>query len=80
MRTVEFIEVKRRLTDLLAEVERGGEVLITRQGKPIARLVPARQSVDLAKGRLAADGLRSLSKGRSLGESTIRTIVDDGRK
>ncbi len=33
-------EAKTRLSQLLAEVERGGEVIVARNGKPVAKLVP----------------------------------------
>ncbi len=33
-------EAKTRLSQLLAEVERGCEVIVARNGKPVAKLVP----------------------------------------
>jgi prevent-host-death family protein len=41
MRSVPVALAKAGLSGLLAEVEAGGEVAITRRGKVIARLVPA---------------------------------------
>lgn len=41
MRVVAVREAKRRLCRLLAEVERGGQFVITRRGVPVARLVGA---------------------------------------
>lgn len=38
---VNVYEAKTRLSALLAEVESGGEVVIARAGRPVARLVPA---------------------------------------
>lgn len=38
MRTVSVAEAKAHLSELLAEVERGEELQITRRGKPIAQL------------------------------------------
>lgn len=35
-------EARQNLSTLLEEVKRGGEVLITDRGKPVARLVPPR--------------------------------------
>ena len=40
MRTVSVVEAKAHLSALLAEVERGNEVAITRHGRVIARLTP----------------------------------------
>ena len=39
MTTVNVQEAKTRLSDLLARVERGEEVVIARAGAPVARLV-----------------------------------------
>ena len=41
MKEVAVYEAKTRLSELLAEVERGGQVTITRRGVPVARLVGA---------------------------------------
>lgn len=40
MSTVNVHEAKTQFSKLLAEVEAGGEVVIARAGKPVARLVP----------------------------------------
>lgn len=80
MHTVGVFEAKNRLTALLDEVEQGGEVLITRRGKPIARLVRAEPGFDREKARRAAQGLIELSKGLTLGGITIRELIDEGRE
>jgi prevent-host-death family protein len=41
MVTVTVVEAKARLSELLDKVEAGEEVLITRHGKPAARIAPA---------------------------------------
>lgn len=43
MREIQASDAKARLAQLLAEVERGETVVITRHGRPIARLVPEPQ-------------------------------------
>ncbi|GAB2730688.1 hypothetical protein GCM10027019_07520 [Melaminivora jejuensis] len=48
MRNVTVVEAKSRFSALLAEVDEGAEIDITRHGKVVARLVPARP-------RMAAD-------------------------
>lgn len=40
MAEVGTLEAKNRLSSLLDEVLKGGDVVITRHGKPVARLVP----------------------------------------
>ena len=44
MRTATVADAKSHLSALLAEVEAGQGVVITRRGKPVARLVPESQS------------------------------------
>lgn len=41
MKEIAVYEAKSRLSELLAEVERGEQITITRRGVPVARLVPA---------------------------------------
>ena len=55
-------EARTHLSQLLARVEAGEEVLISRAGQPIARLVPARRARGkrrpgrfVGKGRIADD-------------------------
>jgi prevent-host-death family protein len=40
MREIQTADAKARLSELLDEVERGETIVITRHGRPIARLVP----------------------------------------
>ena len=80
MHEVGVFEAKNRLTALLDEVEGGGEVLITRRGKPVARLVSAGPGFDRAKARRAADGLRAVSKGHTLGELSLKELIGEGRR
>ena len=51
MRTVPVVEVKSHLSALLADVESGEEIAISRHGRIIARLVPD-------SPRMAADAFR----------------------
>ena len=80
MHTVGVFEAKNHLTALLDEVEGGGEVIITRRGKPIARLVPLEAGLHHAKAQAAADGLRAASKGLTLGDLTIKALIGEGRQ
>ena len=54
--SVNVAEAKRRLSDLLGRVAYGGEtVIITRRGRPMARLVPFGE-IDEEKGLAAVRG------------------------
>lgn len=58
MKTVNVHEAKTHLSQLLAEVERGQEVVIARAGEPIATLVPFRR--EKRRGGTSAGHLRIL--------------------
>ena len=45
MKHVGIFEAKTHLSSLLEEVEKGGEVVITRHGKPVAKLVQTMNEV-----------------------------------
>ena len=79
-RTFGVFEAKNRLTALLDEVEAGHEILITRRGKPVARLVPANAGFDRARARQAADNLVRASKGLTLDDLSIKELVNEGRR
>jgi len=80
MHRVGVFEAKTRLTALLDEVEEGGEVLITRRGKPVARLVPAEPGFDRDRARRAAAGLREASQGATLGGLSLKELIGEGRR
>ena len=80
MHTVGILEVQAKLAALLDEVEDGGEVTITRHGRPVARIVPVAPSFDREKARLAVEGLKALSKGLRLDGLTIRDLITEGRR
>ena len=56
MKTVNIHEAKTQLSRLVAEVEAGGEVVLARAGKPVARMVrfggnPAERKFGAMRGR-----------------------------
>ena len=73
------LEAKNRLGALLNRVERGEEIVITRRGKPVAKLVPAGPGFDKAKARRAVVELIEASRGLSLGGFKIKELIGEGR-
>jgi prevent-host-death family protein len=72
-------EAKNRLGALLDRVEQGEEIVITRRGKPVARLIPAALGFDRAKARHAVAGLLETSRGLSLQGLKIKDLINEGR-
>jgi prevent-host-death family protein len=80
MREIAASEAKTHLPQLLDEVERGETLVITRHGRPIARLVPER---DKRREDIAAAIAEIKSERRGKGRITIEEILstrDEGRR
>jgi prevent-host-death family protein len=73
-------EAKNRLAALLDAVERGEEVTITRRGKPVAKLVRHESAIDRSKAMEAAEQLRAMRKGVTLGGMTIKELIEESRR
>ncbi len=56
------LEAKNTLGALRDRVERGEEILITRHGKPVARLIPNQMRVDEDQSLAALDRIRQRSQ------------------
>jgi prevent-host-death family protein len=61
MKTVGSSEARNRFSALLDEIERGGEITITKRGRPVARLVPISGQPRMSPAK-AIDGLGALRK------------------
>ena len=82
--TIGAYDAKIRLSELLDRVERGEQIVITRHGKPIARLVPE-GGHDKARAKAAVARLRALraelsARGVDLSDAEIRALRDEGRR
>jgi prevent-host-death family protein len=76
-------EAKNTLGALLDRVEHGEEIVITRHGKPVARLVPNIGGIDRAQARAAADRIRAGAaqvKGGPFDWETLKADRDAGRR
>ena len=82
MRTLSLAEAKAQLSSVLDQVQAGEEVIITRRGKRVARVIPER---DLSAQDQAAvlSELRTFLDGQTPAEKTaaarVRELRDDAR-
>ena len=79
MRKIGSFEAKNKLSALLDQVEHGAEIVITRHGIAVAKLVPADSGFDRKKAERAAAGLREASKGVMLRGLKIKDLINQGR-
>jgi prevent-host-death family protein len=84
MKHVGIFEAKTHLSALLDEVEKGGEVTITRHGKPVAKLVQVTAEFspeEIERRRQAIARLRANARRINLNVSheEIKAWIEDGR-
>jgi prevent-host-death family protein len=79
MKQIGAFEAKNRLSELLDAAENGEVVVITKHGRPVAKLVPVEQ-FDRAKAREAAEWLIEFRKKHSLRGLKIKDLINEGRK
>lgn len=82
MREIGAFEAKSRLGQLLDWVEAGEEVVITRRGRVVAKLVPPDAGGgDRERARAAAQRLRGLRGGADLGDgASLEELIAAGRR
>lgn len=80
MREVGAFEAKSKLGQLLDWVEAGEEVIITRRGKVVAKLVPPRSGAAAEEqARAAVIRIREMRRGVTLGDIRIKDLIAEGR-
>jgi antitoxin (DNA-binding transcriptional repressor) of toxin-antitoxin stability system len=81
MRKVGASEAKNKLAELLDAVGRGEEVMITRRGKPVAKLVRPGAATDRGAAVAAARRVMALREGVTLGGGVrLKDLIDNGRR
>jgi len=82
VREVGAFEAKNKLGQLLDLVERGEEILITRHGRQVARLVPPHAGAGRDEARAAVGRIRERAEQLKLGRfdwSEWKAFRDEGR-
>ena len=75
-------EAKNKLGTLLDLVEQGEEIVITRHGRRVARLVPNEPTIDTQRARSAAERVRKRAKSLKFGHfdwTDLKADRDSGR-
>ena len=81
MTTVGLFEAKNRLSELVERAARGEEIVITRRGVSVARLLPPEISDARVQARTLAERIRRTRVGHDLGDAvSIRELVEEGRR
>jgi prevent-host-death family protein len=79
MQSIGTYELKTHLSDVLDAVEHGQTVVVTRHGKPIARIVPS-GAAEREGVKAAVQSLLNFPRTRLPKGVTIRKLIDEGRR
>ena len=85
MTTVGIFEAKNRLSELVERAARGEEIVITRRGEQVARLMPPRAPDVLGQAHALATRIRRSRVGQVPGQApgngvSIRDMIEEGRR
>ena len=88
MKQVGIFDAKTHLSSLVDEVEKGGEIVITRHGKPVAKLVRAEKSDDRLSPEAVEKRRKALKELREIGQrlkinatqEQIKAWIEEGRR
>ena len=73
-------DAEARFPELLNRVESGEKITITRDGEPVARLVPMRPVISTECRREAIDAMRQLASRNRLDGLRLKDLIAEGRK
>jgi len=81
MERIGIYNARARLSELVDRVEAGEEVVLTRRGQPVVRLVRAAPDARAKTRAAAVKRIRALSKRLNLeiGEAELRKAITQGR-
>jgi prevent-host-death family protein len=80
MTTMSFYEARTHLSELLDQVAKGKQVLITRRGKPAALLSPPPAETVKDVRQVIAE-MKALRRGNVLGKDlSVRDLIEEGRR
>ncbi len=81
MSSVGIFEAKNRLSELIERAALGEEIIITRRGEQVARLMPPEARNAKARAQELAAQIRLSRAGYALGTGvSLRKMVEDGRR
>jgi prevent-host-death family protein len=78
--TVGAYEAKTHLSELLEKVEAGEEIVITKHGAPVAKLVPVKREVSAEERAAAVKRIQKLGTRVSLAGLKVKDLITEGRR
>jgi prevent-host-death family protein len=79
MKEIGAFDAKNKLAHLLDLAEQGEEIIITRHGKQVARLLPIAKPFDRETARQAVEEIKKMRTGMRLDDASIKELINEGR-
>jgi len=78
MERIGIYDARARLSELVDRVEAGEEVVLTRRGRPVVRMVAAKARRE-GSGTATVTRIRALSKRLHIRVRNLRDLIEEGR-
>lgn len=78
--TISAYEAKTHFPELLEKVEAGEEITITKNGLPVAKLVPVKEGASPEERIAAIERIEKLASGLSLRGLKVKDLPSEGRR
>jgi len=74
-------EAKTHFSQLISEVERGADYVVTKHGKPVAKIIPFEKKPEMTRQEAIENlkAMRKLFRGEP-GSFNIREAIEEGRR
>jgi prevent-host-death family protein len=79
MERIGIYDARAKLSELIDRVQSGEEVVLTRHGEPVARLVPEKARRKRSRAAAVAR-IRALSKKLNIRDVDVRKLIEEGRR
>jgi len=79
--TIGAFEAKTHFSNILEKAEQGADFIITRRGKPVAKIIPFKKEPEITRKEALENlaEMRKIYRGKP-GSFNIREAIEDGRK
>jgi prevent-host-death family protein len=79
MERIGIYDARSKLSELIERVQSGEEVVLTRHGEPVARLVPEKRRQKRSRAATVAR-IRALARKLDIRDIDIRKLIEEGRR
>jgi prevent-host-death family protein len=79
MERIGIYDARSKLSELIERVQSGEEVVLTRHGEPVARLVPERRRRRRSRAAAVAR-IRALARKLDIRDVDVRKLIEEGRR